>query len=248
MSESLKVYDNAPQDFDKYDICLEFPVDPKTNRLNAVGSEVMDRLISLFGSKYIYLFYSEDTSKIFALIRAALKVVKHKAEADGYKLLLDSHVAKERALDGDEEAHVDGFSIPHVEEVSNLEPFEYIYGEYVNSPGVQDLYYRPKDSSHPFPKVIRLKLMTRMLYSMVELTKDCELSLDYLHQGGVIRDYYPVHDTHQLETLRERWLSVCFVPWHQPVVEIKNYFGEKIGYYFLFLGKFHYILFFMWVL
>jgi anoctamin-10/anoctamin-7 len=236
MAASLKVFDGPPEDFDKYDICLEFPVDSSTNKLKAVGSEVLDRMISIFGSKYVFLFYSDDTSKIYALIRAALKLVKIKAETDGYKLLLDADVAKERAFDGDEEARVDGFSIPHVEEVSKIEPFEYIYGEYVSDINVQDLYHKAEGSTHPFPKLVRIKLMSRMLRTTKALTKDCELSLDYLQLGSVIHDYYPVHDRDQLDTLRGDWLSVCFVPWRQPFLDIKDYFGEKMGFYFLFLG------------
>jgi hypothetical protein len=235
---SLKVYDGPPEDFDKYDICLEFPVNPSTNKLNNVGAEVMERMISTFGSKYIFLFYSKDTSKIFALIRVALKVAKQKAEADGYKLLLDADVARERAFDGDEEAKVDGFSIPHVEEVSKIEPFEFIYAEYVSRPDAQDLYYRAEGATHPFPKLVRIKLMSRMLRTTKAITKDCELNLEYLHLGNVISDYYPVHDLDQLEELRENWLSVCFAPWAQPFHDIKNYFGEKMGFYFFFLGKF----------
>lgn len=238
MSTTLKVFDNPPDDFDKYDVCLEFPVDAATNKLTQVGAEVLNQLIGIFGSKYISLFYSRDTSKIYALIRAALKLVKSKAETDRFKLLLDANLAKERAFDGDEEARVNGFSIPHVPEVSPIEPFEYIFGEYVSRPDAQDLYFREEGSSHPFTKLVRIKLLSRMLHE-AEVTEEGEhqLSLEYLRLGGVVMDYYAVHDLRQLADLRERWLTYCFAPWNQPILEIKNYFGEKTGFYFFFLGK-----------
>lgn len=35
-----------------------------------------------------------------------------------------------------------------------------------------------------------------------------------------------------------RWLQYFRVPWKEPTDEIKSYFGEKIGLYFLWLGHY----------
>lgn len=236
MTSQLKVFDHYPEDFEKYDLCLEFRVEPQTNKIDSVGTEVLERLIGVFGAKYIYLFYSGDTSIVYALIRTALKLVKQKAEAEGYKLLLDGDRAKERAFDGDEEALVDPFSIPHIDEISRIEPFEFIYGEYVARADVQDLYYCPEGMTHPFHKVLRLKLLSRMLKTTEHIAKEGEISLDILLESGVIRDFHPVHDQERLDELREDWLATCSVPWRQPFPEIRTYFGEKMAYFFLFLG------------
>lgn len=236
---NIKVFDHHPEDFDKYDICLEFPVDSNTNKLDAIGAEVLDRIIAIVGSKYVYLFYSQDTSVIFALIRTALKLVKNQAESDGYKLLLDVERTKEKAFDGDDEALVDGFAIPHIPEVSKLEPFEFIYGEYVLRPDAQDLYYRPEGMTHPFHKVVRIKLLSRMLRSNKAISKDCELGLEFLLMGNVIKDFYPVHDQVLLDDLEAAWFAAFSVPWRQPFMNIRDYFGEMLGYFFVFLGKLH---------
>jgi len=237
MTAPLTVFDHYPEDYEKYDLCLEFTVDPYTNKIDPIGLEVLDKLIGLFGSKYIYLFYSSDTSVIYALIRTTLKLVKQKAEAEGYKLLLDGQKAKERAYDGDAEALVDPFSIPHIAEISRIEPFEFIYGEYVSRPDTQDLYHCPEGMTHPFHKVLRLKLLSRMLSTSEHIAQEGELSLDFLLQGGVIRDYHPVHDQEKLDSLREDWVATCSVPWGQPFAEIRDYFGEKMTFFFLFLGE-----------
>jgi anoctamin-10/anoctamin-7 len=50
--------------------------------------------------------------------------------------------------------------------------------------------------------------------------------------------YFPLHDYVELRTLEEKWLRFCQLPWHQPVDEVKDYYGEKIGLYFLWLGHY----------
>ena len=40
--------------------------------------------------------------------------------------------------------------------------------------------------------------------------------------------------------LQQKWLVFSLSPWRTPVDSIKDYFGEKVGLYFLFLG--HYVI------
>ena len=57
-----------------------------------------------------------------------------------------------------------------------------------------------------------------------------------LQRDGCIDSFYPLHDFVELRTIEEKWLIVFQMPWNQNVDVAKDYFGEKIGYYFLFLG------------
>lgn len=49
---------------------------------------------------------------------------------------------------------------------------------------------------------------------------------------------FPLHDAVELTDLQEKWLRMCQMPWKQNVDAVKNYFGEKIGLFFLFLGHY----------
>lgn len=46
---------------------------------------------------------------------------------------------------------------------------------------------------------------------------------------------FPLHEYEALKRLQQRWLNLLGAPWTQPIDEVKDYFGERIGLYFLYL-------------
>lgn len=66
----------------------------------------------------------------------------------------------------------------------------------------------------------------------------CALNLVDLQAKGCIVAYFPLHEATELKSLKEKWFSWKFAPWKQPLGPIKDYFGEKVGLYFAWLGEF----------
>ena len=51
-------------------------------------------------------------------------------------------------------------------------------------------------------------------------------------------DYSPLHDEVKLRELESKWIILLQFPWNQKVSDIKDYFGERIGLYFSWLGHY----------
>lgn len=51
-----------------------------------------------------------------------------------------------------------------------------------------------------------------------------------------LKDFIVLHDNVQLRQLESKWLTILEYPWHQKCTAVRDYFGEKIALYFLWLG------------
>jgi len=110
---------------------------------------------------------------------------------------------------------------------------DFIYGKYDESPDLQDLY--KGDDGEVFRNVDRLKLLT-MLFENEEY--GCGLNLREMLTDKQIVESFPLHDYHALTELKKEWLVLWGHPNSQPFDKIRDYYGEKLALYFVWLGEY----------
>ncbi|CAH8558225.1 unnamed protein product [Heterobilharzia americana] len=71
---------------------------------------------------------------------------------------------------------------------------------------------------------------------------DGQCMIPSLQSAGIINQIFPLHEPNALEKLTRIWIRGWIV--HQPLDEIKEYFGAKVAIYFAWLGHYTYSLIF----
>ena len=89
----------------------------------------------------------------------------------------------------------------------------------------------------PFSKSVRLKLILDILRAS-KRAKGCNLAISKLIFKGHILALFPLHDRSITKQLKAKCTTFWSMPWDVPTHDIKEYFGEKIALYTVFIGHY----------
>lgn len=187
------------------------------------------------------LFYSCQRDEVYCKIRAPLKRLLIEADRIDYKLLLEPNMVgamlSEGNLTGPEEKQWSPVTIPHNHEDTDIPPHEYIYAEYDKEHYRVASMYKKWSNNTVLRGVDRLKLISGIFSARVN-DGGCHIDVQRLALNKNILGCFPLHDLVELRTLEDKWLRFCQLPWQMDVDPAKDYFGEKVGLYFVWLGHY----------
>lgn len=216
----------------EYDYCVVFPVNEMSGYLTDLGHHYVQKLkrlgIELWG------FKSKSGKEIFALIRAPINTLRNFADDTTHKMLLDPVKLKELANAGNPEKNIAPFDVPDNKAIVKFDPYQFIYGEYSKNVA-EELYYRNEEEDHPFDPLTRLKLTALIIESKPKAGGEPLKIRRYLRTKAML-GFFPLHDQSRIELLEKSWLNLYTYPWKLDFDGIREYFGEKIALYFVFMG------------
>ena len=186
----------------------------------------------------IFPYLSIQQDELVVLITAKDEVLAKFADKINYSLPLQPEKIEEALRAG----HCDESGVVIIKPIdintnpslSRLSPYDFIYAPYKNS---QRTIFSDYDelSDTIANEFLRLKLVLLLLTSP-SFVGGCNLSINHLIVSRELLAFFPLHTLSHTDKLVEHINDPWIVPWTVSHDDIKNYFGEKIGLYYQFLG------------
>eukprot|EP00638_Chattonella_subsalsa_P015368 CAMPEP_0117851498 /NCGR_PEP_ID=MMETSP0949-20121206/22438_1 /TAXON_ID=44440 /ORGANISM="Chattonella subsalsa, Strain CCMP2191" /LENGTH=784 /DNA_ID=CAMNT_0005699333 /DNA_START=338 /DNA_END=2692 /DNA_ORIENTATION=+ len=183
------------------------------------------------------LYYSIQRDEVYCKIRASYERLRQEADRTDYKVRFDAEELKKYCEKGRPDKKWGPIDIRDERNECSYMAYEHIYGEYKHdNDDIADLYIK-----YPGGKNFNGKDRLKLIYTIIagrEADGGCNLTIEALKGNDCIMDFFPLHEFTELRKLQTKWLKLMSWPWQQPFDEIKDYFGEKIGLYFVWLGHY----------
>lgn len=247
-TKEILSYDYAAHRVDS-PIILVFPSDEITHKFKPEAEKVVCRILSAYGQDAARIYYTSNKEHIIMEFRPKMSDIRKKAAFDNIPMELSGHRLEQISKTGIPSQQIGPFEIGDNEKFTPYRPFKYIYGKYQSDDEFRSLY-ASKHHKHPTPfdNALQIKIALSLLENK-KIAGGLELVMPTLKAKGVLVDCFPLHEEVLASTLAIAWYKGGHTyPWNKPFDKIKDYFGEKVGLYYRFLGHYTSYLFFLMIL
>lgn len=205
---------------------LRHPTDDETHKMTTWQMKRQGVISALSDCGLILmLYYSRDRDEIFVKISVEERHLRQVAEMKRHKLEL-----KEEYLSAYAQYKDDYFGQRDIGFSDRL-MVSHLYKAHVDPQDVDEAYPRPVAI---FRTVDRIQLIDHIVRAADHNCAGVDVG-QMLHDGD-LNAFFPLHENNKLRDMDDDWFK-CFV-WGTNIHKVRDYYGEQVAMYFLFMSHF----------
>lgn len=223
----------------KFDFVMAFKIDNgQTDECKFIIHQL--QAVGLFET---FIYTSVQRDELIVLLKANIEKLGKFADLINFDLELDPDVLKKKLEEGvkyTEGPNVGKWKIEPREineNITSVWPYDHIYGRYECTPELQHFYLKSPTTDSLFSINNKLKLIYYMLIAP-KGKGGCQLHIPKMIYKEQMLCCFPLHDRRITDQLLENIFKFDQPLWHTPFYDIKEYFGEKIALFNVFIGHY----------
>ena len=219
-----------------WDVVMVFPTEGPTEpredgKTRRTYNEMLKKLAAAGLDTYAYFSVQKD--EVYVKIRANLDRLQQQADALNYSMELDKDKLKAAASRGFPKFNIGPLKLSDDKRICKYDPYDMIYAKYDTDDLLKPLFKHAPGMNHAFGSIQRIKIIGLIIEGSTSLS-GCEINIDKCLEVGDILQYFPLHDPVAAKALEAAYCKTQ-LPSSQPNDMLRDYFGEKVALFFVFL-------------